>query len=119
MNPEQQRIAIAEACGHGKSIDIRAELQAHSEAESFAIYNDRRKPECIIPDYLNDLNAMHEAEEKLSLGAVEDFSIYCSWLKKVVQAKEAIPYDCWITKATAAQRAEAFLKALNLWENNE
>ncbi len=106
MNPEQQRIAIAEACGYYKDNQYWCVRTGNGVVCTF-------EP----PDYLNDLNAMHEAEKKLSLGAVEDFSIYCSWLKKVVQAKEAIPYDCWITKATAAQRAEAFLKTLNLWEN--
>ena len=112
MNPEQQRIAIAKACGwtidagdeeHSASVGTPPNAQAGVLGQ--------------VPDYLNDLNAMHEAEEKLSLGAVEDFSLYCSWLQKVAEEKEAIPLACWITKATAAQRAEAFLKTYNLWKD--
>jgi len=59
-----------------------------------------------IPDYLNDLNAMHEAEKSLT---EEQLELYTYWLS----------HSCGLgtyTRATAAQRAEAFLRTLNLWE---
>jgi hypothetical protein len=63
-----------------------------------------------IPDYLNDLNAMHEAENILSSE---------KW-----QRRDYIDYlsedDQWLhVHSTAAQRAEAFLRTLNLWENDK
>jgi hypothetical protein len=57
------------------------------------------------PDYTNDLNAMHEAESHL-----DDFDlwmIYEGHLRK--NGSEFV-------NATAAQRAKAFLKTLDLWE---
>jgi hypothetical protein len=59
-----------------------------------------------VPDYLSDLNAMHEAEKVLTL---EQKSVYCLELNKLIYGM------C----ATAAQRAEAFLKTLGLWEDGE
>ncbi len=56
-----------------------------------------------LPDYLGDLNAMHEAEKVLTGIQLAEYSI---WLQKIED------YDFL---ATAAQRAEAFLKTLGLW----
>ena len=54
MTPEEQRIKIAEACGH--------------KFEKFMCNPPRLINPAIqlseIPDYLNDLNAMHEAEKR-------------------------------------------------------
>ena len=83
MSPEQQRIAIAEVCG----------LDGAKDA---------------FPDYLNDLNAMHEAEMKLIAGDLD--TEYRETLDKVC-GQYAI-----IFRATAAQRAEAFIRTLNKWE---
>ena len=59
-----------------------------------------------IPDYLNDLNAMHEAEKAL----VEHPGLYWFALAKVVGGSLKD-----VACATASQRAEAFLRTLNLW----
>jgi hypothetical protein len=83
MTPEAQRIAIAEACG----------LTGWQEARA-------------LPNYLNDLNAMHEAEKYLTN---EAFEVYIGKLRKMFIARDNA--HC----ATAAQRAEAFLRTLNLW----
>jgi hypothetical protein len=58
------------------------------------------------PDYLNDLDAMHEVEKKIS--GREDEATYRTCLEKLRG------WDFW--KASAAQRAEAFLRTLDLWE---
>jgi hypothetical protein len=95
MTKELQRIRIAEACGFGKSHWL--------ELKDGIVFGTSGS----LPDYLNDLNAMHEAEKFLNdmdeityLAKLHNGNRYCSWEG---------------TCATAAQRAEAFLKTLNLW----
>ena len=51
-------------------------------------------------DYLNDLNAMHEAEKTLNYDQLDNY--YFEMAKRMVR-----PYH-----ATAAQRAEAFLHTI-------
>ena len=64
-----------------------------------------------IPDYLNDLNAMHKAEKTLNpIQAAE----YARILTSIAWQSEQ-PVFAPMT-ATAAQRAEAFLRTLNLWK---
>lgn len=60
-----------------------------------------------LPDYCNDLNAMHEAENTLSFKTkIDEYYIHlCS-------TSGAMP--CY---ATARQRAEAFLRTLNKWKD--
>jgi hypothetical protein len=57
-----------------------------------------------IPDYCNDLNAMHEAEK--SLGSAEQGRNYMDFLDDGNGGHTA----------TARQRAEAFLRTLGKWE---
>ncbi len=103
MDPEEQRIAIAEACGWTHSIgDFGGDYWRH----------ETRGP-CLPPDYLNDLNAMHEAECSLSNTKHKVFRMRLNLVthktKKYIHPKRVM------VSATAAQRAEAFLKALDLW----
>lgn len=75
-----------------------------------------------LPDYCNDLNAMHEAERVLK---PEQFVAYISALHEVVLGCPN-SYDdepsIWhsdvfrLCHATAAQRAEAFLRVKGKWE---
>ena len=96
MTPEAQRIAIAEACGWKPNPferDMRGQVFPQSP-----------------PDYLRDLNAMHEAEKAMS---VNDRNRYIDTLGTTY-------HDSWeFCTATAAQRAEAFLKTIGKWENKE
>lgn len=66
-----------------------------------------------FPDYLNDLNAMHEAEKRLvKEDAPEMLGNYHAHLIQVMDCKTC----SWRRiHATAAQRAEAFLRTLDLW----
>lgn len=97
MNKEQQRIKIAEACGYGGYIPLR---------------NSLGKPNSLLPDYLNDLNAMHEAEKVLS---ERNHFLYASILAKL--CGDVVNNNrTWYHLSTARQRAEAFLRTLNLWE---
>lgn len=114
MNPKAQRIAIAEACGYiARHREEKHLGSMHKWTEwtlDYAYYGD-------IPDYLNDLNAMHEAEKILT---DEQQRVYLLYLGHIADADRD---DCsryinlWKgTTATAAQRAEAFFRTLNLWK---
>lgn len=91
MSPQAQRIAIAKACGWKDEI-VKA---FHG-----------------LPDYLNDLNAMHEAEKLLTQW--EELVSYHSWLGYCGGNSTIEVHNC--IHATAAQRAEAFLRTIGKWE---
>lgn len=103
MNPEQQRIAIAQSCGWKLHSELDKTLCAPHQTDCPLV------AELItIPDYPNDLNAMHEAEKILFPASEIEWHNQlqnvcgCSWRVMI--------------RATAAQRAEAFLRTLNLWK---
>ncbi len=66
-----------------------------------------------IPDYLNDLNAMHEAEKVLKL---EQRDQYWQHLSMITERGRIAPIYYLMATATATQRAEAFLLTLSLWK---
>ena len=100
MTTEAQQIAIAEACGWKPNpfeIDMRGQVFPQSP-----------------PDYLRDLNAMHEAEKRLS---ASQLSAYVGELANAIingENKTTLGNQMW--HATAAQRSEAFLKTIGKWE---
>ena len=118
MSPEQQRIAIAQACGW-RGVDPRR----------WGGYTDTYNPLCsmadaigapakfwgYVPDYLNDLNAMHEAEKVLTEKRVRS---YAFTLAQVLDTSPTVDLDDQFLNihATAAQRAEAFGLTLKLWK---
>jgi hypothetical protein len=67
-----------------------------------------------LPDYLNDLNAMHEAEKMLTESQSAQYERRLMGSRSFVGAAEF-----WIYHATAAQRAEAFLRTIGKWENDK
>ena len=97
MNSKEQRIAIAKACGWKPS-------NPNDEFNSVWMKGERKQ---FLPEYLEDLNAMHDAEETLT---EEQYSKY-GWI--LLGDGEIECYE--FLGAPAAQRAEAFLKSLNLW----
>jgi hypothetical protein len=114
MTPEAQRIAIAEAWGYTveesrrdqefpffltkKGIRQGVNWRTASGAWSHG-----------IPDYLNDLNAMHEAEKVLT--RAQQF-VYSDLIRKLNPCDLDFEWHC-----PAAQRAEAFLRTLGLWKD--
>lgn len=72
-----------------------------------------------VPDYLNSLDAIHEAEKVLTIQQrVQWHFNICEIVKASSPMKCANGYadvTFQLCHATAAQRAEAFLKTLNLW----
>lgn len=118
MAPEAQRVAIAEACGWTE-IDRYIDQQRVSSG----IWKGRnpKYPNGKIQDlsdYLNDLNAMHEAEKVLGMTDLtpRDKSVYGSNGSNYRKYLCAIAGNIGSIHATAAQRAEAFLRTLGLWK---
>lgn len=131
MTPFAQRIAIAKVCGFtapfhpGKPpLDGKALLAS----PPFAVDELR-----LVPDYLNDLNAIHDVEKRLDDSQYALFEIGLQDLVAdsmpdaplsidgvplypiVIACKGYIRYS----SATAAQRGEAFLRTLNLWDDTK
>jgi hypothetical protein len=111
MNKEQQRIKIAEACGFTVVSD--GITHCLTPCDFGGMYTPEGKLLKKTPDYLNDLNAMHEAEQTYfrNHGSMVDLFDNLAKVMKVPNVSVALPF------ATAAQRAEAFLKTLKLWTN--
>ncbi len=100
MKPDAQRIAIAEACGWKRHTDVHS--GKYSANDVWQTPDRRWSASC--PDYLTDLNAMHEAENaRITTAQLEED--YYFELKRNF-------------RATAAQRAEAYLRTLGKWEES-
>ena len=110
MTPEQQRIAIAEACGW---------TDFNSADHEGAIQYGRMPFSCSdsweLPDYLNDLNAMHEAEQMLWRMDWRLRDDFIDHLARIINPIHGYRMQDGIDllDATAAQRAEAFLRTID------
>lgn len=96
MTNDQINAAIAEACGWTKiNVEHRSGINPT---------NGLRMGAEFFPKYVNDLNAMHEAEK-----TILDMHDGYGWA--------LCKTDCiTLWHATARQRAEAFLRTLDKWE---
>jgi len=118
MTPEKQRIIIAEACGWKNLRIERLAGGSHVLGKCPRDYTSSHgfsSP----PDYLNDLNAMHEALSYVSKHNPEwRWEMFSYRLNEVL---DRYHYDCDgpVFLATAAQIAEASLKTLDLWEESK
>jgi hypothetical protein len=109
MKPEQQRTTIAEACGWKH---YHEDLWVSPNVTDFSELDCEQ-----LPDYLNDLNAMNSAVLQKFNGPSHEGWAFIDNLRVAC----GIPHSstCMaLVCATAAQRAEAFLKTLNLWTND-
>ena len=111
MNQEKQRIAIAEACGW---TDI---TRGPYDGRPFGRYKTHQLEG--VPDYLNDLNAMHEAEKVLTVAQRITYANQIGVVLSNGSVGRAIPNWWFIHEATAAQRAEAFLRTIGKWEQDK
>jgi hypothetical protein len=99
MTPEQQRIAIAGACGWTDTQII-----------------DGKYGQTDVPDYLKDLNAMHKVEKVLTVAQRITYANQIGVVLSGGSVGRAIPNWWFIHEATASQRAEAFLRTIGKWE---
>lgn len=146
MNPNKQRIAIAEACGWkfetgekyiggmsivatnptgksangyvGKAYRTNDSISGWDAKDGvyFKIEDIFKHPNHVVgpvPDYLNDLNAISEAEKTLYKGMINQEY----WQKGYGRFTTTLAEICVTPySATAAQRAEAFLRTIGKWE---
>lgn len=69
----------------------------------------------LVPDYLNDLNAMHEAEKTLTGKECEQYQAELDALsseERFLRVELDHPAEEYFFHATAQQRATAFLRAV-------
>lgn len=124
MNTNSQRIAIATKLGW-------TQIQDSTPANSFggswhfkgyppnAPTTGRKE---YLPDYLGDLNVMHEAEKALlpDKNTNDNWAKYGEdwlWPKYVIILGETTKTSN--ISATAAERAEAWLKTFGLWTTDQ
>lgn len=135
MNPKEKNIKIAEACGWKKiePITIEYMYRAGAMTSGTATWeNEKGEPmlEEWIPDFCNDLNAMHKAERSLK---IEGEGKYGDLLSQMIREKENLrwgdkptkkfPFNGWgyfsLAHLTASQKADAFLKTIGLYEEDK
>lgn len=130
MSPESQRIAIAKVCGW-KQTQVPDGLSfSEPKVPKFRIMwvkDENLITQTIkLPDYLNDLNAMHEAEKCLfqSKPGYYNRSYFFALVNIIYNFDPSeTGWDgdarvcCKVTHSSASQRAEGFLRTLNLWED--
>ncbi len=117
MKNEEQRIAIAEACGWTDMARTDKAGYYHGCLMGNHDYGHLQP----VPDYLGDLNAMHEAEKVLTLDQQDSYAATLGEdalrrTHSVITYRSEWKDSAWhIVHANATQRAEAFLRTLNLW----
>jgi hypothetical protein len=110
MTPQEQRIAIAEACGwkhYHEDLWVDPDFSGDPDGFSELQCGD-------LPDYHSDLNAMHEAEAILT----EKQRLFYHVNLMKLQKADFVAGFWFLIHATAAQRAEAFLRTIGKWTTN-
>lgn len=121
MNKEKQRIKIAEACGY---LNPRFSESGTCIASCYQKEDGSYFGTCGVLDFLNDLNAMQVAENTIQIHSDQ------KWVECIVNIAlnkahwDFDKSDGWdwvalVSKLSAAQRAEAFLRTLGLWEDTK
>lgn len=120
MKPEAQRIAIAEACGYSAvSFDDRQHVDIDSRSIQMWTQwmGEKQGVRIQVPAYVTDLNAMHEAEKLLkNIDRYQLGIALCGILKIETEGGMDVVDIYYACHATAAQRAEAFLRTIGKWE---
>ena len=107
MDKNKQQIVIAEACGWTVNV---AGKTVYSPS---GVFNRTLFAEVsmILPDYPNDLNAMHEAVMTLSNRQLDDLH---TWISDTMTGT-----DKYMWLLTPQQYAEAFLRTIGKWDDVE
>ena len=107
MNEEKQRIAIAEECGWTVNVDGKTVISPSGVGDRTLF----AEVSMILPDYPNDLNAMHEAVMTLSNRQLDDLH---TWISDTMTGT-----DKYMWLLTPQQYAEAFLRTIGKWDDVE
>lgn len=116
MTNDQINRAIAETCGWEEITDSVAPEEFQRRASGMLRdKHNNRTPLKQIPNYVHDLNAMHEAEKVLGEKRIRTYAFL---LAQVLDTSPTVDLDGQFLNihASARQRAEAFLRTLGKWE---
>lgn len=119
MNPIEQQIEIAKACGWREAFPSSGPAHPGTRKGGIMLpYNwinevDGRRVQD-LPNYLHDLNAMHAAVMTLP---AELWQTYIDTLIPVVDGGPPREHMFAIFNATASKRAEAFLRTIGKWKD--
>lgn len=113
MSPEKQQKAIALACGWREAFPPNepphpATRKGGILLPYYVVHETTGERRMHYPDYRHDLNEMHEAEKVLFRDEVK-WATYRAHLARFHYINDTF-------SPSAAQRAEAFLRTLGLWE---
>jgi len=122
MTNEQINIAIAETCGWTDCVFVESLklTKGFPPPNNPTIYGTYENGMAQLPNYCNDLNVMHEAERTSTI--FKSWRATKTWMDNLCicsdlgRLPESAPDWAFVLQATAAQRAEAFLKTIGEWE---
>jgi len=69
-----------------------------------------------VPDYCNDLNLMHETENSMSTRLNEKYEYWLRTVCHFPDRESATGKNHHFYRATAKQRAEAFVRTIDKWK---
>jgi hypothetical protein len=104
MTPEQQRIAIATACGWQNCTTNHYASRSLLKGSLIGTNPDSERTQ-YIPNYCENLNAMHDAENCLINTPKLEEDYYFALKRNF--------------RATAAERCESLLKVIGKWTDDE
>lgn len=113
MTDQEINAKIAEACGWEDVAPLKENLNVWIGKHGGYYQN--------LEEYCNDLNAMHEAEETLTLEQWDfmfGYLVSIRWKNTSEDERRGLGSQKHLSpaRATARQRAEAFLRTLGKWE---
>jgi hypothetical protein len=116
MTDEQINAAIAEACGWEDVAPLKENLNVWIGKHGGYYQN--------LEEYCTDLNAMNEAEETLTeeqRNFMFNYLMSIRWINASEGERRGLGTQKKLSpaRATARQRAEAFLRTLGKWEEGE
>ena len=124
MTPEKQNVAIARACGWKESAEVDRFGNRYFEKDGqFRRAGDYPKLLQPLPSYTSDLNAIRAAALSKFSTPTERFD-FVRHLQRIASCTRPDSADntrdsmeVWAVFAEAEQWSEAFLRTLNLWED--
>jgi hypothetical protein len=117
MTADQQRIAIAEACGW-----TNFNSGTHKGAIQYGQPPNSPHNSWELPNYLNDLNACHKMEQVLTYEQKEQFVFWMNHIHPSADIHHSDAHKDFrlevfsLVHSPASQRSEAFLRTLGLWK---
>lgn len=115
MSPESQRVALAELCGWRFKEMVGWSQHFGPPPEFSAVGMSLETLFSLPPDYLNDMNAIHEV--------IVNFPSDGSWTRFLIELENALncagqpssTYQFMMVNASAEKRCIAVLKACDKW----